>query len=53
MASARAQAKPIKIAMIAPLSGPWARQGQLMRMGAEMALEEINASEASLLQDKL
>ena len=43
MASARAQAKPIKIAMIAPLSGPWARQGQLMRMGAEMALEEINA----------
>src|SRR5260370_34909141 len=40
--SARAQAKPVKIAMIAPLSGPWARQGQLMRMGAEMALEEIN-----------
>lgn len=43
MASAGAQAKPIKIAMIAPLSGPWARQGQLMRMGAEMAIEEINA----------
>ena len=39
---ARAQAKPIKLALIAPLSGPWARQGQLMRMGAEMALEEIN-----------
>src|SRR6266850_2458700 len=42
MASARAQAKPLKLALIAPLSGPWARQGQLMRMGAEMALEEIN-----------
>ncbi|HVQ22150.1 MAG TPA: ABC transporter substrate-binding protein, partial [Candidatus Saccharimonadia bacterium] len=41
-ASAWAQAKPVKIAMIAPLSGPWARQGQLMRMGAEMAIEEIN-----------
>lgn len=39
---ARAQAKAVKIAMIAPLSGPWARQGQLMRMGAEMALEDIN-----------
>ena len=39
---ARAQAKPLKLAMIAPLSGPWARQGQLMRMGAEMALDDIN-----------
>src|SRR5258708_6418548 len=37
-----AQAKSVKIAMIAPLSGPWARQGQLMRMGAEMALDDIN-----------
>jgi branched-chain amino acid transport system substrate-binding protein len=42
VASARAQAKPIKLALIAPLSGPWARQGQLMRMGAEMALDDIN-----------
>ena len=39
---ARAQAKAVKMAMIAPLSGPWARQGQLMRMGADMAIEEIN-----------
>src|SRR5947207_15830260 len=39
---ARAQAKAVKIAMIAPLSGPWARQGQLLRMGAEMALDDIN-----------
>ena len=30
------------MAMIAPLSGLWARQGQLMRLGADMALEEIN-----------
>jgi len=42
LGSARAQAKAVKVALIAPLSGPWARQGQLMRMGAEMALEEIN-----------
>src|SRR5947207_15616219 len=40
--TASAQAKSVKIAMIAPLSGPWARQGQLMRMGAEMALDDIN-----------
>jgi len=39
---ARAQAKSIKMAMIAPLSGPWARQGQLLRQGAEMAIDEIN-----------
>src|SRR5437660_3331527 len=40
--SARAQAKSVKMAMIAPLSGPWARQGQLLRQGAEMAIDEIN-----------
>ena len=42
MRAARAQAKPVKLAMIAPLSGPWARQGQLLRMGAEMARDDIN-----------
>ncbi|HKS89326.1 MAG TPA: ABC transporter substrate-binding protein, partial [Stellaceae bacterium] len=42
IASARAEAKSAKIAMIVPLSGPWARQGQLLRQGAEMALDEIN-----------
>src|SRR5216684_2326443 len=41
-APAEAQTKEVKVALIAPLSGPWARQGQLMRMGADMALEEIN-----------
>jgi branched-chain amino acid transport system substrate-binding protein len=40
--SALAQTKEVRVAMIAPLSGPWARQGQLMRMGADMAIEEIN-----------
>ena len=25
-----------------PISGPWARQGQLIQMGAEMAVDEIN-----------
>ncbi len=30
--------------MIAPLSGPWARQGQLLKMGAEMAIDDINAA---------
>lgn len=40
--AAAAQTMEVKVAMIAPLSGPWARQGQLMRMGADMALDEIN-----------
>jgi branched-chain amino acid transport system substrate-binding protein len=41
-APAGAQSKEVKVAVIAPLSGPWARQGQLMQMGAEMAIDEIN-----------
>ena len=40
---ALAQAKDIKIGMIAPLSGPWARQGELMRMGGDLAIKHINA----------
>lgn len=32
----------VKIALIAPLSGPWARQGDLMLKGAELALDRIN-----------
>jgi len=39
---ARAQAKPVKIAVIVPLSGPWARQGTLVKFGAETAVDEIN-----------
>ncbi|HKZ06526.1 MAG TPA: ABC transporter substrate-binding protein [Methylomirabilota bacterium] len=36
-------ADDVKIALVAPLSGRWARQGQLKKMGADMAIEEINA----------
>jgi branched-chain amino acid transport system substrate-binding protein len=41
---AAGQQKDVEIAMIVPLSGPWARQGVLERMGAEMAIEDINNS---------
>ena len=33
----------MKIGVIVPLSGAWARQGQLVKMGAETAIAEINA----------
>src|SRR5205809_8066239 len=36
-------AEDVKIALVAPLSGRWARQGQLKKMGADMAIEEINS----------
>ena len=40
---ARAQAaKEVKIAMVVPLSGPWARQGILEQYGARMAIDDIN-----------
>ena len=32
----------VKIAMMVPLSGPWARSGLLEQMGARMAVEDIN-----------
>ena len=42
---ARAQsAKEVKIALVVPLSGPWARQGQLEQMGAELAIDDVNKS---------
>src|SRR5271156_6082345 len=40
---ARAQVKDVKVALIVPLSGPWARQGELEQKGAQMAIDEINA----------
>src|SRR5271156_6787813 len=43
-AAAPAQTKEVKVALIVPLSGPWARQGQLERLGAEMAMDDINNS---------
>ncbi|MBW8269472.1 ABC transporter substrate-binding protein [Caldovatus aquaticus] len=43
---ARAQQNPaeVKVAVLAPMSGPWARQGILARLGAEMAVDDINSS---------
>jgi len=40
----QAQPKTVKIALIAPMSGAWARQGYLKKLGADMAVDEINAS---------
>jgi branched-chain amino acid transport system substrate-binding protein len=40
-ASAQTPAE-VKIAMLVPLSGPWARQGILEQMGARLAIEDIN-----------
>ena len=36
------QGREVKVALIAPLSGPWARSGQLMKIGADMAVQDIN-----------
>jgi branched-chain amino acid transport system substrate-binding protein len=33
----------VDIGLLGPFSGPWAEHGKLMRVGAEMAAEEINA----------
>ncbi len=41
-AQAQAQPAEVKIAMLVPLSGPWAREGILERMGAEMAVDDVN-----------
>jgi branched-chain amino acid transport system substrate-binding protein len=40
---AGAQPKEVKVGLLVPLSGIYARPGQVMRMGAEMAIEHINA----------
>ncbi|HZT86916.1 MAG TPA: ABC transporter substrate-binding protein [Stellaceae bacterium] len=50
LAGAAALARParaadpqeVEIAMLVPLSGPWAEQGILERAGAEMAVEDVN-----------
>jgi branched-chain amino acid transport system substrate-binding protein len=34
----------VKIAMMVPLSGPWARSGLLEQMGARMAIDDANAA---------
>ncbi len=43
-ARAQGTAKTVKVALLAPISGPWARQGQLMRLGADMAIDDVNAA---------
>ena len=40
---AQSQPKDVKVALIAPLSGSMARAGQLMRIGAELGVQDINA----------
>ncbi|HET9687496.1 MAG TPA: ABC transporter substrate-binding protein, partial [Pseudolabrys sp.] len=39
---AAAQTKEVKIGLIAPMSGPWARQGELMLKGANLAVDDVN-----------
>jgi branched-chain amino acid transport system substrate-binding protein len=41
-AHAAAQIKEVEVGLIAPMSGPWARQGQVMKMAADMAIDTIN-----------
>jgi len=40
---AGAQSKDVEVGLIAPMSGPWARQGQVMKSAAELAIASINA----------
>ena len=43
---AMAQANPaeVKLAVVVPLSGPWARNGELHLKGAQLAADQINAA---------
>ncbi len=41
-AGAMAQTKEVEVGLIAPMSGPWARQGQVMKLAADMAIESVN-----------
>ena len=41
-AGVKAQTADVKIAVIAPMSGPWARQGDLLKKGVDMAIDDIN-----------
>ena len=42
--SAAQAPQEVKIAMLVPLSGPWARSGILEKLGAEMAIDDINTA---------
>lgn len=39
---AAAEPNEVEIAMLVPLSGPWAQQGDLEKLGAEMAVDDVN-----------
>jgi branched-chain amino acid transport system substrate-binding protein len=39
---AGAQRPDVEVGLIAPMSGPWARQGQVMKMAADLAIDTIN-----------
>src|SRR6266571_995291 len=41
---AAAQTADVKVGLIAPMSGPWARSGELMLKGAQLAIDDINAA---------
>ena len=41
--AAHAQVPDVKVALIAPMSGGMARQGELMKLGAQLAIDDINA----------
>ncbi len=41
-AAAQSKPEPIQIGLIAPVSGIYARPGTVMRMGAEMGVEDVN-----------
>jgi len=41
---ATAQPAEVKVCLITPLSGAWARSGDLARKGAELAIDDINAA---------
>ena len=42
LAAPAAAQTEVKVGLIAPMSGPWARQGDLMLKGANLAIEDIN-----------
>ena len=41
------QGAEVKVALIAPMSGAWARQGELMKKGGDLAIKHINEPAAS------
>jgi branched-chain amino acid transport system substrate-binding protein len=38
---AGAQTKEVEVGLIAPMSGPWARQGEVMKLAADLAIETV------------